>query len=300
VNRWPVYIVSKGRSDTILTAPLLDQLGVTYRIIVEAQEQAAYEARFPGRTLTLPTSYQDDYDTYDDIGDAKSRGPGPARNYAWQHSIDLGADWHWVMDDNLQFFDRFHQNRKVRFGDGSVLWLMEEFAMQWRNVAMAGPNYHMFVIPRTKRPPFQVGTRIYSCNLIRNHLPIWPRWRGRYNEDTDLSLRMLKAGYQTVLFNAYLVFKTRTQAMKGGNTDEFYAHEGTYPKSRMLALMHPDVARVKTKFNRDHHEVDYSQWRHRPLLPDPDYQPSPVPTLTASPRSSRYTETHATSERWGW
>lgn len=296
--RWPVYIPTKGRSDIALTPGLLDRLKVPYTLIVEEPEHDAYRAAFPhARLLILDPAFQDAYDPMDGRGRELPLGSGPARNLAWEDSIQQGADWHWIVDDNIQFFDRFHENRKVRFGDGSIFWLMEEFTMRWRNVSMAGPNYHMFVIPRSKRPPFQVGTRIYSCNLIRNAVPL--RWRGRYNEDTDLSLRMLKAGWQTILFNAYLQFKTRTQVMRGGNTDTVYV-DGTLEKSRLIARLHPDVARVTWKFGRWHHDVDYSQWRDRPLLPDPDYQPNSIPQLAASPRSSRYTETHQQSERWGW
>ena len=47
-------------------------------------------------------------------------------------------------------------------------------------------------------------------------------WRGRYNEDTDLSLRALKDGWCTVLFNAFLIGKVTTMRMKGGNTDNVY------------------------------------------------------------------------------
>tara|TARA_R110000850_G_scaffold204397_3_gene330605 strand:- start:304 stop:654 length:351 start_codon:yes stop_codon:yes gene_type:complete len=83
------------------------------------------------------------------------------------------------------------------------------------------------------------------------------RWRGRYNEDTDLSLRVLKDGHCTVQFNAFLQEKQTTQLIKGGNTEEFYAKEGTLPKSQMLADLHPDVATVVWKFSRWHHDVNY-------------------------------------------
>ena len=43
-------------------------------------------------------------------------------------------------------------------------------------------------------------SRIYSCNLIRTDIPY--RWRGRYNEDTILSLDILRGGHCTLLFNA--------------------------------------------------------------------------------------------------
>jgi hypothetical protein len=129
----------------------------------------------------------------------------------------------------------------------------------------------MFTKCRDKLPPFVTGTRIYSCNLIRNELPM--RWRGRYNEDTDLSLRVLKAGWNTVQFNAYTQRKMPTQRIPGGNTEAFYSVEGTLAKSAMLVSLHPDCTRLVWRFGRPHHHVDYSRWRGRALVPDPNADP---------------------------
>ena len=109
-----------------------------------------------------------------------------------------------------------------------------------------------------------MGTRIYSCNLIKNNAPF--RWRGRYNEDTDLSLRMLKAKWCTVQFNAFLQLKITTQKMNGGNTGEFYSKEGTYPKSEMQVKMHPDVSKMVWRFGRCHHHVDYGPFKSNKLI----------------------------------
>ncbi|MDP6672310.1 MAG: hypothetical protein QF668_04975, partial [Arenicellales bacterium] len=98
----------------------------------------------------------------------------------------------------------------------------------------------------------------------RNDVPY--RWRGRYNEDTDLSLRMMKDGWCTVQFNQFLIGKRATQSMRGGNSAEFYDEEGTKNKSQMLADMHPDVARVIWKWNRWHHHVDYKPFKKNILI----------------------------------
>jgi hypothetical protein len=100
--------------------------------------------------------------------------------------------------------------------------------------------------------------------LIENAAPY--RWRGRYNEDTDLSLRVLKDGLCTIQFNAFLCGKVTTQRMKGGNTEEFYRQEGTLAKSQMLADLHPDVAEVVWKFNRWHHHVNYKPFKKNKLI----------------------------------
>jgi hypothetical protein len=80
---------------------------------------------------------------------------------------------------------------------------------------------------------------------------------------------MLKAGWCTIQFNAFLQNKVMTQRVRGGNTAEFYAKEGTAPKSEMLKAVHPDVTRLVWKFNRHHHHVDYKRFK-QPLRRKPD------------------------------
>jgi hypothetical protein len=245
-------------------------MGVPYRLVVEEQQYDDYLKFFPAeKLLILDKSYQDNYDTCDDLGDTKSKGPGPARNFIWEHSIAEGHDWHWVMDDNIEMFLRLHNNQRIPVADGMIFKAMEDFTLRYKNVGMSGPQYFMFAPSRSKLPPFTVGTRIYSCNFIRNDLPY--RWRGRYNEDTDLSLVMLKNGWNTIQFNAFLQLKVKTQTLGGGNTEAFYAEEGTLPKSKMLVDMHPDVAKLTWKFSRWHHHVDYSRFKDMPLIKRDDY-----------------------------
>jgi hypothetical protein len=268
---FPLYIPTKGRADSRLTSKALDRMGVPHRLVIEEQEWGAYTAVVdPAKLLVLDKKYQRDYDTFDDLGDSKSRGPGAARNFIWDHSISEGHPWHWVMDDNIKAFFRLNRNLKVPVGDGSVFRAMEDFCLRYTNVAMAGPNYFMFASRKNVMPPFVMNTRIYSCNLIRNDVPF--RWRGRYNEDADLSLRMLKAGLCTVQFNAFLQEKTVTQRLGGGNTEAFYAKDGTLPKSKMQVAMHPDVSRLVFKFGRWHHHVDYRRFKANALIRDPSVE----------------------------
>jgi len=266
----PIYIVSKGRWESRLTSKSLHAMGVPHYIVVEAQELDQYAAAVDSTAtlLVLDTTYQDEYDTCDDLGSTKGKGPGPARNFVWDHAIASGARWHWVMDDNIDGFYRLYQNLKTPCVTGAIFRCMEAFVDRYTNVGMAGPNYFMFASRKTIMPPLVLNTRIYSCNLIRNDLPY--RWRARYNEDTDLSIRMLRAGLVTVQFNSFLQMKTTTQVLGGGNTAEFYAHEGTLPKSQMQVKLHPDISTLVEKWGRWHHHVDYSGFRSNKLIPRPD------------------------------
>ena len=257
---YPIYVVSKGRWESRLTSRALEEMNVPYHIIVEKTEYENYAAVIdPSKILVTPETYNQEYDTFWEDDDSRI-GPGAARNFAWQHSIDRGYDWHWVLDDNLDAFHRMNRNIKAEVTSGTVFKCMEDFVMRYDNIAIAGPNYYNFAKTTDALAPYVKNTRIYSCLFIRNDIPY--RWRGRYNEDTDLCLRVLKDGLATIQFNAFLQGKVTTQRMKGGNHEQFYEKDGTYLKSKMLEDMHPDVAKVVWRFNRWHHHVNYKPFKH--------------------------------------
>lgn len=263
--RYPVFIVSKGRWDTRKTAKAFEAMGVPYHIVVEAQEYEQYTSVIDkDKVLILPQKYLDDYDTFDNLGFSKGKGPGAARNFCWEHSISLGAERHWVLDDNIPAFGRINKNLYVHVTSGTIFRCAEDFVDRYTNIALAGFNYDFLAKTRGLLPPYVLNTRIYSCLLIKNDIPY--RWRGRYNEDTDLSLRALKDGWCTIQFNAFIQEKATTQTVKGGNTKEFYEKEGTLNKSKMLEEMHPDVAKVVWKFNRWHHQVSYAPFKNNKLI----------------------------------
>lgn len=115
--------------------------------------------------------------------------------------------------------------------------------------------------------PILFNHRVYSCILIKNDIPY--RWRGRYNEDTDLSLRVLKDGWCTVLFWAFLADKATTMSMKGGNTEELYKldnADGRLLMAQSLQRQHPDVVKITHKWGRWQHQVDYRPFKGNKLI----------------------------------
>lgn len=281
--KYPIYIVSKTRWEIRLTSDSLIEMGIKHYIVVEQSQYDKYvEHTDPAwvTVLILPQKYLDEYETCDEFGSTKSKGPGAARNFAWDHSISIGADRHWVMDDNQKRFFRSNQDKRYYAMSGAIFRAMEDHTDRFENVYISGPHYRFFVVPDENRPPFVQNCRIYSCLLIKNDIPY--RWRGRYNEDTDLSLRVLKDGHCTIQYNAFSTGKLVTQAVAGGNTAEFYSKEGTLPKSEMIERLHPDVAKVKWMNNRWHHFVAYDKFRVNRLIPvkDPYYNPDPEYGMT--------------------
>lgn len=246
--KYPVYVISKGRWESRLTVKALIKRNIPFKVVIEPQEYDQYaEVIDPACILVLPFS---------NLG----RGSIPARNWVWEHSIDAGAERHWILDDNIRGFYRLHKNIKYRTTSGTSFWIIEEFVDRYENVALAGMQYELLAPRKRRHPPVLFNTRIYSCILIKNDIPY--RWRGRYNEDTDLSLRVLKDGWCTVLFYAFLANKIATMRMSGGNTDELYRGPGRYLMALSLQKQHPDVVKITRKWGRWQHLVDYRPFRN--------------------------------------
>ena len=255
MNQYPIYVISKGRWESRLTAKALEAIGASWRIVIEPQELNQYASVIDRKKiLVLPFS---------NLG----QGSIPARNWVWEHSITEGHQRHWILDDNILRFHRLHGNRKYEIKSRVCFSAVEQFSDRYENVAMAGMQYELFALAKNKNPPVLFNTRIYSCILLLNSLR--HRWRGRYNEDTDLSLRLLKDGYCTVLTNAFLCKKMATMNMKGGNTEDLYKLDGKADGRLLMAQslqkQHPDVTTITRKWGRWQHHVDYRPFKKNKL-----------------------------------
>lgn len=243
--RYPIYVISKGRADIALTPRFLERDGVPFSLVVEPQEYEAYRAHWPNANiLVLPFS---------NLG----QGGIPARNWCWEHAKENGHARHWILDDNIAVVRRQYRGKRITSNSAYAFAIIEDFVDRYTNIAISGMNYENFVVGDNTKP-YILNARVYSCLLIDNSLDF--RWRGRYNEDTDLSIQVLSAGYCTVLFNLFMIHKTRTMVMKGGNTDELYQGDGRLRMAKSLERQWPYVVETKRRFKRPQHVVK-GAWR---------------------------------------
>lgn len=245
-TRYPIFVISKGRADCCLTARFLAKDKVPFKLVVEPQEAELYRKEFGKHVVVLPFS---------NLG----LGSIPARNWVWEQAKKMRAKRHWILDDNILGIWRRYATKKYSCESSVAFRACEDFVDRYSNVAIAGMNYYMFVIVGVKMPPFYQNVHVYSCLLIQTDLE--QRWRGRYNEDTDLCLQVLSAGLCTILFNAFMVWKMTTMTMKGGNTAELYKDNGRLKMAESLRRQWPHIVEVKRRFRRPQHVVK-GAWRN--------------------------------------
>lgn len=244
--KYPVYVPSKGRCDVCLTAKFLTHDSVPFTLVVEAPEAEQYQARFPSATIVVLPFV--------------NAGLIAARNFIKDHATTAGAERHWQLDDNMRQCRRWFHNKRIRCQAGVALRVTEDFVDRYENVAIAGLNYTMFAHSHGRPPkdPFWLNCHVYSCTLIDNRLPF--SWRLTYNDDTDLCLQVLAAGYCTILMNAFMVDKLQTMTVKGGNTSALYQGDGRLMMARSLERQWPGVVETKRRWRRPQHVVK-DAWR---------------------------------------
>ena len=243
--KYPIYVISKGRADCCLTANFLIKDKTPFKIVIEPQEKEAYTAKYgEDRLLILPFS---------NLG----KGSIPARNWVWEHSKAAGHQRHWILDDNSRCTRRRFKGKRIPCDSNIALKTCEDFTDRYENIAISGLCYTMFQTPYLA--PFTLNCHVYSCLLIDNNLE--QRWRGRYNEDTDLCLQVLAAGLCTVLINAFSIEKMVTMSMKGGNMDKLYKGDGRLQMARSLERVWPKVVETDRRFQRPQHVIK-NAWRN--------------------------------------
>lgn len=258
--RYPVYVPSKGRAKSGLTVRALLAGGCPFYLVVEPQEEAIYRATFPDATLLiLPWSGDDPVRrAFCQEREIENGGLIAVRNWIKEHAVAAGAERHWQLDDNIWDFWRRYRGKRLPCEPGIALRVCEDFTDRYENIAISGLNYEMFAPDYNKLQPLVINCRVYSCSLILNSLPF--RWRLAYNDDTDICLQALAAGWCTVLLNTFLARKMRTMVIKGGNTADLYQGDGRLKMARSLERAWPGVVETDRRFHRPQHVVKDS-WK---------------------------------------
>jgi hypothetical protein len=263
-NKYPIFIISKGRFrkrvgnryiyEPPKTAKYLESCNIDYRIVVEKQEYDDYCISIDkDKVMILPDEYMN-----------LDQGSIPVRNFVHHYNLQEGSYAYWLLDDNIKSYVYNDNDERYMIRDGFMFAVNENILNNYENLYLTGHQYKMFVVPRQNTTKIvSTHTRVYSSILIRTDIPTLNEsndiWRGKYNEDTDLSLRILKLGLPTLITNNIVADKEETGA-PGGN-HQIYLQDNNASgvlKSQALLEHHSDVVDIIKNYNRTHHKIKNS------------------------------------------
>ena len=149
--QFTIYVISKGRWHRRQTVKTLESMNCPFQIVVEPSEYENYKKHIdPNKIICLPSNFSE-------LG----QGSIPVRNFVWQHSIDNGDEFHWILDDNIESVERFYNNMKIKCESPTPFKVIEDFVLRYENIAMAGMNYAIFCPATEGRQPIRFNERIY-------------------------------------------------------------------------------------------------------------------------------------------
>jgi len=215
--KYPIYIPTKGRWESCLTASMLDDENIPYYLVTEPQETDQYKVNYnDDHILTLPFS---------NLGSVT-----PARNWIKEHATKAGHKRHWQLDDDIKQLILWAKGKRTKASCDYILSNCETFVDRYSNVGIAGLKHNCY--GNSVSAPFKINKQVYTCVIVTNNTQFW--WRGNYgSEDTDFSLQVLSNNWCTILFQIFQFMTVTSGTTKGGNTD-IYSDDGRMERAREL------------------------------------------------------------------
>lgn len=205
--KWPIFIPSKRRPDSVLINKLLQN---SY-VVVEPQDRLLYEAKIgKGRLVVLPES---------------DRGIGFVRQFILDNARAKGFDWYWMLDDDISGFYFTQDTKLIKVEPDKALCAAETLISKQANIGQAALEYAQFAWSQTK--PVKIFGYCDVAVAINTELTQLANYRSEMNlkEDRDFTLQILASGARTMRC-AQISFRAPKNGSNKGGLHEVYAKRG--------------------------------------------------------------------------
>lgn len=253
VNKYKIYIPSKGRPTTVKTSKTLE--GLNYILVVEPQDYDEYIKVYPrNQVLRL---------------DKNDQGLAYVRNFIKKYSTDIGEEHHWQMDDDIEHFKIRKQGAVKNQVVSPILAIsiVEECHNKYINVAISGICADAFAF--SKRYAVHKNRLTYQCVLVSNNNNF--EWDIGGVEDWHYTFTVLEHGQCTLAFHHIMTQTSPTMQNLGGSTGIHFAGD----KRRLL--YQEFIQRWPNKFKLKEYPDSKKRWRLQPIRKFfGDYKQEPI------------------------
>ena len=228
MNKYPIYIPSKGRWDKTLTANMFDKENVFYFVVIVEDEKEKYQERFESKNLLI-------------LPPENTGWLSGSRNWIKNHATESGFKFHWQFDDDIRKIKKIDKKKTVKCSTLEALQEIENLVDQYQNIGISGIRNACF--PDFKKS-LKINQMAYCCVLVNNKNQF--EWRGGkgiedwQHEDTDYSIQVLSMGLCTVLIN-YYVFESANIGTNAGGCFEKYTFDKRINGIRKLQKKWPNL-----------------------------------------------------------
>jgi hypothetical protein len=255
----PIYVVSRGRAATCGTGRLLVTADLSFRLVVEPHERAAYALAFPqAKIVELPE---------------RDRGLAYARQHTLSHAMASWAGWFWMLDDDLTGLFEIVDSRCQRRSAGAVLGAASKTLDACTAQGQAALEYSQFAWSAAGRP--KLNSYCDVCVAIHTRRTGGARFRPEtgVKVDRDFTLQVLASGWQTIRLTRWAFAAPENGSNAGGLCEEYQTDGREAAASQKMAeFWGPQICRPRTKRNgRPDVEIN---WRY--------FQPERAAAATAA------------------
>ena len=264
--KYSVSILSFGRYNKNYTHKLLTKLKIQHFIFVEDKEYNLYRDKIDYTYCRLIN-----------CGDNPSElgyGSTPMRNYILNYFWERGENRIWMLDDNIQKYQRYNKGQKINNFDKNIFTSIEKHIQPLDNVGICSHNVGSTVKADGQRPVIVENGKHYSSMLLLTTPEFRFKWK--YNEDIGISIDYILSGKLNLCFNHMLFIKNTSGKDKGGNTDTIYeggSYQGyltkyNYMYEKLKEMYELKILDLKSNFddfifrkdlkNKPHHSIIYN------------------------------------------
>ena len=253
---YPIYILSRFRSQSATTPKLLEQ--VPYYLVIHPSEEKEYKINFPEATL-LPTIQQKSVSHARQfiLDDASQRHPN---------------SWIWMLDDDIlkcQVMDS--ENKKTKPATMKQ-WLqgmekmVKKLKLETHQVCQVGCQHTMF---NYQKKILSINTGFGAVQLL--HIPTVQKLKLKYDtnlvtlEDTDFIAQIVLQQHYNVKFNQYIFYSQPAgQKNKKGGLAKVYSDNGKQKGILEFQKKYPTMIRLD-KDNVNKYRINWSKYKNKLL-----------------------------------
>lgn len=225
---WPILVHSKGRPD----GPTFKTLGEReHTVIVEPQDAAAYAEH--KSVATVPEN---------------GRGLAYSRQFGLEYAQSKGWSWYWLLDDDVQKFQRRQGTKMVTCGADEALGTVEEWIGE-SSVAQVALEYAQYAWSANNA--WRLNS--YADVVVANNARLLALLKIKYDlgfplkVDRDFTIQCIANGAEVVRSTKYAFVCPKNGSNAGGLHDLYGTDDLERRGSAMLSQKWPWCVRPQVK-----------------------------------------------------